>query len=96
MDFACIQVPWFAIAVARRENPQLAGRPVVVGGAPEEHAEVTACSPEATRSRGGGPGADIGNRGAAVELHGAPPTTMFYRTPAEGLAAPMGGMVVAP
>jgi len=57
---------------------------------------AAACSPEATRSRGGGPGADIGNRGAAVELHGAPPTTMFYRTPAEGLAAPMGGMVVAP
>lgn len=47
MDIACIQVPWFAIAVARREHPQLAGRPVVVGGAPEEHAEVTACSAEA-------------------------------------------------
>lgn len=47
MDFACIQVPWFGIAIARRENPRLGGRPVVVGGSPEEHAEVTACSSEA-------------------------------------------------
>ncbi|WP_322796184.1 hypothetical protein [Tepidiforma sp.] len=47
MTFACFLVPWFAIAIARREAPQLAGRPVVVGGSPEEHAEVTACSPEA-------------------------------------------------
>lgn len=47
MDFACIQVPWFAIAIARRDDPRLAGRPVVVGGSPEEHAEVTACSAEA-------------------------------------------------
>lgn len=47
MDIACIQVPWFAIAIARRADPRLAGRPVVVGGAPEEHAEVTACSAEA-------------------------------------------------
>ncbi len=47
MDIACVQVPWFPIAVARREHPQLEGRPVVVGGAPEEHAEVTACSAEA-------------------------------------------------
>jgi len=36
-------------------------------------------SPEATRARGGGPGADVGNRGEIVELHeGSKP---FYETP---------------
>ena len=36
-------------------------------------------SPEAQRSRGGGPGADVGNRGSVVELHeGAEP---YYETP---------------
>ncbi len=47
MDVACLIVPNFLVALARREHPELAGRPVVVGGAPEEHAAVTACSPEA-------------------------------------------------
>jgi len=36
-------------------------------------------SPEARRTRGDGPGADIGNRGTPVALHaGADP---YYRTP---------------
>ena len=36
-------------------------------------------SPEATRTRGGGPGADIGNRPPAVKMHeGSQP---FWRTP---------------
>jgi hypothetical protein len=36
-------------------------------------------SPEATRVRGGGPGADPGNRGATVRMHqGAEP---YYATP---------------
>jgi hypothetical protein len=41
---------------------------------------LTACSsPEATRTRGGGPGADVGNRSDPVELHaGAEP---YYQTP---------------
>ena len=41
---------------------------------------TSACaSPEAWRTRGGGPGADIGNRGTTVALHaGADP---YYRTP---------------
>lgn len=41
---------------------------------------LTACaSPEAARNRGGGPGADVGNRRVPVEIHaGAKP---FYRTP---------------
>ncbi|MGE3076170.1 MAG: hypothetical protein AB7N24_09835 [Dehalococcoidia bacterium] len=47
MEVACLIVPNFLVALARREHPELATRPVVVGGAPEEHAAVTACSPEA-------------------------------------------------
>jgi len=31
---------------------------------------VAACSPEAERARGGGPGADIGNSAPPIELHG--------------------------
>ena len=37
-------------------------------------------SPEASRTRGGGPGADVGNRSEVVEMHeGSKP---FYETPA--------------
>jgi hypothetical protein len=33
-------------------------------------AVIAGCtSPEATRSRGGGPGADMGNRGSIVRMH---------------------------
>lgn len=41
---------------------------------------VAGCrSPEATRTRGGGPGADVGNRPSRVEMHeGARP---FWKTP---------------
>jgi hypothetical protein len=41
---------------------------------------LAACvSPEATRTRGGGPGADVGNRGKVVEMHeGSQP---FWKTP---------------
>ncbi len=41
---------------------------------------VAACaSPEATRTRGGGPGADVGNRARVVAMHeGAQP---FWKTP---------------
>ncbi len=44
------------------------------------------CSPEATRTRGGGPGADVGNRtlGPAVDLHGR--TNPLFDTPAIGQA----------
>jgi hypothetical protein len=43
-------------------------------------AAVAACtSPEATRMRAGGPGADPGNRGAIVRMHeGSEP---YWRTP---------------
>ena len=37
------------------------------------------CSPEASRSQSGGPGADIGNRAPVVDLHGA--INMYYHTP---------------
>ena len=41
---------------------------------------VTACtSPEATRTRAGGPGADVGNTGERVELHGG--SRPYYATP---------------
>ena len=43
---------------------------------------VACSSPEATRSRGGGPGGDVGNHGAVVQMHeGARP---FYGTPLKG------------
>jgi hypothetical protein len=53
---------------------------------------VTACSPEATRTRGGGPGGDVGNRGNPVDLHGpnqpgTGPGGMFYHTPRVGQAS---------
>jgi hypothetical protein len=40
---------------------------------------IACTSPEATRQRGGGPGADVGNRGPVVQLHeGSRP---YYDTP---------------
>jgi hypothetical protein len=41
---------------------------------------VSGCvSPETTRTRGDGPGADVGNRRATVELHGG--SDPFWKTP---------------
>jgi hypothetical protein len=41
---------------------------------------LSACaSPEAARSRGGGPGADLGNRAAVVQMHAG--SKMYYKTP---------------
>ena len=40
---------------------------------------LTACSPEATRTRGGGPGGDVGNRSRVVDLHGR--LDPYYQTP---------------
>lgn len=47
MNVACLLVPNFAVALARRDDPQLAKRPIIIGGSPEEHSAVTACSEEA-------------------------------------------------
>ena len=38
-----------------------------------------ATSPEAGRTRGGGPGADPGNHGAVVQLHAG--AKIYYKTP---------------
>lgn len=43
-----------------------------------------ACSPEASRVRGSGPGADPGNRGAVVDIHGD--TNPTFDTPQRGEA----------
>jgi hypothetical protein len=41
---------------------------------------AAACaSPEATRARGGGPGADPGNHDAVTQLHAG--AKMYYKTP---------------
>ena len=48
---------------------------------------LAACtSPEATRVRAGGPGADVGNRSEVVRMHeGADP---FWKTPRIGVQGP--------
>lgn len=44
---------------------------------------LAACgSPETGRVRGGGPGADVGNRGAEVQIHGE--LNPFQDTPLKG------------
>lgn len=55
-------------------------QPRAVGVALALAATLTACtSPEATRMRAGGPGADVGNRGPVVQMHeGSRP---YWRTP---------------
>jgi hypothetical protein len=45
---------------------------------------TAACSPEATRTRSGGPGADVGNRGPTVDLHGS--SNPYFLTPKSGQA----------
>ena len=45
------------------------------------------CSPEATRTRGGGPGADVGNRDPGLpEIHG-PVSNPSFQTPKVGRAS---------
>ena len=46
---------------------------------------LSACSPEATRVRSGGPGGDIGNRPQVPEIHG--PINPYYETPRFGQAS---------
>ena len=47
-------------------------------------AAMACASPEATRTRNGGPGGDIGNHDAVPEIHG--PTDPYYQTPRTGRA----------
>ena len=42
------------------------------------------CGPEASRTQGDGPGADIGNHSQSPPLHGD--GVMYYNTPHEGQA----------
>jgi hypothetical protein len=51
-------------------------------------AALSGCtSPEATRQRGGGPGADVGNRPAQVKMHEG--SRQYYKTPVRiGTEAP--------
>ncbi len=44
---------------------------------------TAACSPEGSRTRGGGDGADIGNRDENIELHGdeGEEQRIYYDTP---------------
>ncbi|MCL4232338.1 MAG: hypothetical protein KJ053_12225 [Dehalococcoidia bacterium] len=50
MNVACLFIPEFPVALARRDNPRLRGRPVIIGGSPGEQAQVTACSQEAVKA----------------------------------------------
>src|SRR5688572_16751577 len=49
MRLACVVIPRFPLAVELMAQPELCGRPVVIGGAPEERKAVVVCSPEAER-----------------------------------------------
>ncbi len=44
MEVACLRVPNFLVALARREFPHLAGRPLIVASTREDGAQVRACS----------------------------------------------------
>jgi hypothetical protein len=46
---------------------------------------LAGCGPEASRVRAGGSGADIGNHGATIDLHGQ--LNPHYRVPAVGKGA---------
>ena len=51
---------------------------------------LLACaSPEATRTRGGGPGADPGNHGAVVQLHAG--AKVYHKTPCRTIKVKCSG-----
>lgn len=55
---------------------------------------MAACaSPEASRVRGGGPGADLGNHDAVTELHQG--ARMYYRTPCRTVKVKCSGPMPA-
>lgn len=50
LRIACVLVPQIAVQVALQRRPELAGRPVIVGGYPHERRNVAGASPEALAS----------------------------------------------
>ncbi|HEX7118366.1 MAG TPA: hypothetical protein VF212_06240 [Longimicrobiales bacterium] len=57
-------------------------------------AGLAACTaPESARVRGGGPGADPGNRDAVVEMHGG--SNMYWETPCRATEAQCPGSLPA-
>jgi DNA polymerase IV len=46
MRVACVSIPHFYVQTAQRDNPALEGKPLVVGGAPDEKGPVIDCSEE--------------------------------------------------
>jgi hypothetical protein len=53
-------------------------------------AAVAACvSPEASRARGGGAGADLGNHGAVVRVHAG--NKIYYKTPCRTMKVKCSG-----
>jgi len=55
---------------------------------------LSGCSPEASRTRGGGAGGDVGNRATEVQLRPNGPASIYYLTPREGPASQLAGMPV--
>ena len=55
---------------------------------------LSGCSPEASRTRGGGSGGDVGNRATEVQLRPNGPASIYYLTPREGPASELAGMPV--
>jgi len=55
---------------------------------------LAACaSPEATRARGGGPGADPGNHGSVTQVHAG--AKMYYKTPCRTVKVKCSGPTAA-
>ena len=56
---------------------------------------IAACatSPEATRTRGGGPGADLGNHDRIAAMHAG--AKMYYRTPCRTVKVKCSGPMPA-
>ena len=50
MRIACVLIPRFGLALELLAQPALRGRPVILGGAPEERKVVVECSPQAERA----------------------------------------------
>jgi len=50
MDFVCAVVPRFLVALARRDDPSLLARPVIIGRPDETRGRVIDCSLEAARA----------------------------------------------